>query len=396
MLSIDRRHALGSIGAAVAMTLVGCGSSGDGGGVPSSARPPELALGDGTAKSVRFVTLFTPASPVSAPDLDFNPARPGELWVVLRQPPGGGPCNTPVPGAGTDVAACGALAGRVAIIRGATGDRPSVILEKDSNAWHFMRLPPAIAFGEGDTFATCGEARTGNHDDEPGDFMGPTLWSSDPKIFAVLRPGANGSHIDMLHATPFGMGIAHERDNVYWVFNGQVGALDRYDFHAPHQPGGDNHSDGEAWRWGLGQVSRVPGVPSHLVVDPESHLLYVADTGHHRVLRVDTRSGTLGEPLPTDDGQMPFITSIDRAKIDEVIPKGVLERPSGIALAGSLLFVSDNATSRIHSFDLEGHPVQSLDTGLPPGSLAGVVVGPDGRVYFGDLATGRVRRIDPL
>src|SRR5438552_18652528 len=42
-------------------------------------------LGDGTAASVRIVTLFDPPAPFIATDLDFNPERPGELWVALRK-----------------------------------------------------------------------------------------------------------------------------------------------------------------------------------------------------------------------------------------------------------------------------------------------------------------------
>ena len=42
----------------------------------------------------------------------------------------------------------------------------------------------------------------------------------------------------MVHATQNCMGIAWERDNVYWTLNGEEGTLDRYDFGVPHVPGG--------------------------------------------------------------------------------------------------------------------------------------------------------------
>src|SRR5690606_2860220 len=120
-------------------------------------------------------------------------------------------------------------------------------------------------------------------------------WSSNLGIYGIQPPGLNGSHLDMLHETPFCMGIAWERDNVYWVFNGNAGAIDRVDFHADHGPGNDDHSDGEYWRYVPGQVARVPNVPSHM------HLagtwLYIADTGNGRVVRLDITSGVMGDPF---------------------------------------------------------------------------------------------------
>ncbi len=367
--------------------------------VGGGANVPRVAesevLGDGTLRSVDMVVLYDAEAPLSATDLDFNPARPGELWVVLRKPPSDAPCNKPLPGVTADPA-CNAYRGSTAILSDATGPHPDAVLEQDTNAWHFMRLPAGIAFGEGDRFATCGESRTANWDDELADFTGPVLWSSAPGVYGVEGPGGNGSHIDMLHATPFCMGIAHERDNVYWAFNGQAGALDRYDFHVPHVPGGEDHSDGEAWRWALGEVTRVPGVPSHLAVDAAKKYLYAVDTGGARVLRVDLGTGTNGGTMPTHDAQLPTVTLVDGAAIEELVPAGTLERPSGIALNRGSMLVTDNATSRIHMFDMNGAELRSLDTGLPPGTLAGIALGPDGKIYFVDLESGVVRRIDPL
>jgi hypothetical protein len=366
------------------------------GSADSIAKVPENEiLGDGTPASVDIVTLFEPPPPFGATDLDFNPVRPRELWAVFRQPHADFPCNQPLPGSRQDPS-CSTYGGAVAVLPDATGSDPRATFKEDPNAWHFMRLPTGVAFGGGDTFATCGEARTANWDDELADFNGPALWSSAPDVFAIQPPGGNGSHIDMLHATPFCMGIEHERDNVYWAFNGQVGALDRYDFRSPHEPGGADHTDGEAWRWGLGQLTRVPGVPSHLAIDAAKTFLYAADTGGARVLRIDLKSGTEAEPIPTHDAQLPTVTRIDGASITEIVPAGTLERPSGIALNGRSLLVTDNATSRIHLFDLDGRSLLSLDTGLPVGTLAGVEIGPDGKVYFVDLVTGAVRRIDPV
>jgi outer membrane protein assembly factor BamB len=87
---------------------------------------------------------------------------------------------------------------------------------------------------------------------------------------------------------------------------------------------------------------------------------------------------------------------MDGAVLVDVVPPGSLEAPSGLEVRNGLLYVSDNVTSRFHAFDMmSGQLVRTLDTGLPPGSLAGLTFGPDGKVYFVDILSARVYRIDP-
>jgi hypothetical protein len=40
------------------------------------------------------------------------------------------------------------------------------------------------------------------------------------------------------------MGSAAEAENAFDVFNRLVGVIDWYDAQVPHEPGGDDHSDG--------------------------------------------------------------------------------------------------------------------------------------------------------
>jgi hypothetical protein len=258
-----------------------------------------------------------------------------------------------------------------------------------------MRLPTSIAFGKNGNFATCGEARTGNFENEQADYMGPTLWSSDPNVFAIEPPGKNGSHLDMLHETPFCMGIAFERDRVYWTFNGQRGALDRYNFNQPHEPGGEDHSDGEIQRWVEGEVARAPGIPSHMAYDATRAQVYVADTGHGRVVALDAKSGTLGPEIAVLE-PMASHRAVTGGILKEIVPPGVLEAPSGLELKNDVLFVTDNAKSRIYAFNPEGVVIRTLDTGLPAGSLGGIAIGQGNRAYISNLLTGEVLRIDPL
>jgi hypothetical protein len=375
------------------IVLVTCGTL----ACSSSERSPEMAepappnvrqLGDGSLASVSFTVIYESNERYHPSDLDFHPSR-DELWVVFRQPLSEAPCTE------QDDSGCAALWGSTAIITAPGSDSPQAVFKQDQNAWHFLRSPTSIAFGSGDTFATCGEARTGNYTDTQADYMGPTLWSSDPAVFAVEpSPGGNGSHLDMLHETPFCMGVAHESGNVYWTHNGQLGALDRYDFREPHEPGGEDHSDGEVLRYVVGDLLRVPEVSSHLVFDPRDASLYVADTGHGRILRLASDTGRVGEPFPPLD---PIRVShyVEDAVLEELVPPGTLEAPSGLALLGNALLVTDHATGDVVAFDLDGRELIRLPTGRAR-ALGGIAVGPDDKAYFVDMARHEIIRLDPL
>jgi DNA-binding beta-propeller fold protein YncE len=198
----------------------------------------------------------------------------------------------------------------------------------------------------------------------------------------------------MLHETPYCMGVAHEQANVYWVFNGDVGSFDRYDFHQPHEPGADDHSDGEVWSYGEGELSRVPGVPSHMAYDSRRRLLYASDSGNGRVVALDTTSGfedgtiVAYETIPTN-------LRMSGATVTEVLAPGTLDVPSGLTLREGVLFVTDHQTSRIIAMGPAGNVIRELETGLAPNSLAGISIGPDQKSYLTDLQTGRVLRIEP-
>jgi hypothetical protein len=334
--------------------------------------PPgsELGWGDGSAESVELTVILADASLRQPVDLAFNPSQPAELWVVNH-------------------------ADDSAVIITNPGE-PTMTFErrKDPDASHFMHRPPALAFGAvsdtyGQTFAVCGDSDNGGND-----FMGPALFSAALDIFAIATPSGLGSHLDMLHSTSFCRGIEHANNNVYYVFNSDEGSVDKYDFHADHGPGNEDHSDGEIFRYSSGEFAGVDGIPSHLSLDAVSGMLFVADTGHGRVVALDTTTGSVG---PAFFGDEPAKRRrIDGAVLTEILAPGALQAPSGIELARGLLLISDDATSRLVAVDLEGNVVRSLETGLPAGSLAGLTVGPDARLYFVDMIGGRVLRVDPL
>jgi hypothetical protein len=71
-----------------------------------------------------------------------------------------------------------------------------------------------------------------------------------------------------------------------------------------------------------------------------------------------------------------------------------MQRPSGIALVNEQLWVTDNKTSQIHVFGLDGKPVAIYKTGLAAGSLTGITASPSGMIYFLDIKGSRVYRLD--
>ena len=348
-----------------------------------------IGWGDGSASSVELVVLYEPKTKREATDLGFHPTRPNELWVIQREYASSETCTDSIS------AGCASLEGSVNILFDPGTEAQKSVFKKDPNAWHFMRRPPAFAFGANDTMATCGEERTGNYLDETVDYIGPALFSTDLDIFAKQPPGKNGSHLDMLHETPWCMGIAHEKENVYWAFNGKMGAIDRYDFKKDHGPGNEDHSDGELLRYGKGQFKRLAGVPSHMKFSPDQKSIYIADTGNQRVARLDATSGTQGSnATPNLDG-LQVAKLMKDVLIEDLVAPGQLEAPSGLAVTADTLYVSDNATSKLHAFGLDGAPLRSLETNLPPGTLAGITVGPDDKLYLVDKLTSRVYRLDP-
>ena len=338
-------------------------------GCGDQAKATEIGRGDGTAASVTFTEMYKATAAAKLVDLAFHNERKSELWVV-----GYGDNSTHV---GT----------------GADGDSPAWKRYVDPAARHFMHKPPAIAMGEGNTWGTCGD-NDNSQNGEANEFMGPALFSADLEVFATRATGL-GSHLDMLHGTPFCRGIAHASGNWYWVFNSASKSLDKYNFGGDHGPGNDDHSDGEIYRYAEGQVrGAADGTPSHVFFDTEDNFLYVADTGNQRIVRLDTRKGTKGDRLPRNE---PLKDSgiMEGTEVEIVVDTGTLEEPSGIEVKNGLIYVTDAATSSFHVFDKSGTLLRSLATDLPAGSLAGFTFGPDGKIWFTDKSEGRVLRIDP-
>lgn len=374
-------------------------------------RAGAIGWGDGSADSVEYILIHQSVRAPLATDVDFNKLRPDELWIAHRE------LATTLPCTETQQSGCNNLWGSTTTIFQPGTDDQTEEWILDYNAWHFMRRPPALAFGENGNFATCGDARTANFLDGNADFIGPSLWTSDPAIYRNWprseRPrGRNGTHLDMLHATPWCTGIAWETGNAYWVINGSIGSLDRYDFQDPHTDvfndgypqgwGGADHADGIIHRFAINTVTKVQEVPGHVVF--HNGMVYVADTGGERIVRFDPAGATVSGPLiPLYDGLDPNrggeAATFQGGTVTEIVgPGNGLQRPSGIEIRDDIIYVTDNATSQFHAFEMDGTPIRSLslpDSMFPEGSLSGFTFDQEGRIYFVDMPDSAVYRLDP-
>jgi len=307
-------------------------------------------------------------------DLEFNPNAPEQLWTFNML-----------------------IHGTVIYLDPGTEQQTSEI-RVDAYGQHFMAYVSSAAFGDNGNFATCQESRdewnVGPQD--PDDFMGPSLWPGDMDTFAVVgqafppEGGLEGSHLDMLHQSPWCMGIAHDVDNVYWAFDGMHDNIVRYDFVADHGAGGGDHSDGIIWRYSDATVTRVANVPGHMELDHATGMLYLADTGAGRIMRLDTTTGTNTGSLPGDwDGAT--YEGVEGADY-QVLAEG-LEEPSGITLHENRIFVSDHATGDVIALELDGTEIERMST--PADRIMGITIGPDGKLWYADAGANEVVRVDP-
>ncbi|MDZ4751479.1 MAG: T9SS type A sorting domain-containing protein [Flavobacteriales bacterium] len=306
-------------------------------------------------------------------DIDFHPVLTrNELWVILKSTEASG--------------------GKTVKISNAGEGNQTELLQQDGNAWHFMSLPTGIAFSENENFATSPGVFDANHDG--GDpFTGPTLWSSDPDIYAQ-ESGGNGSHLDMLHESPYSMGIAHEVDNKFWVTCGDHNEIMSYDFQEDHGPGNSDHSDGIIYKYeitGYDEDSQHE-VPDHLVFDKNTGWLYVCNSQQNRVIRINTNTGTPGaDAVPHEAIEVyKYMEDFDW----EVYIDFGLDEPTGIDIVEDRMIVSNYNTGDINLYDISNDTPILLTT-IPTGSngIMGVKVGPDGLIWYVNSVTDKVMRV---
>lgn len=323
-----------------------------------------------------FQGLTTPV------DLEFYPLqnqRPNELWILNQ-----GYNNT---------------GGHTVLLHDATSDNPDDEYIKDGNAWHFMAMASALSFGDDGNWGTSQDILDANR--AGYNFTGPSLWPGDLSIYGVVGnpPSAayNGSHLDMVHQTPYGKGIAHEKDNIYWVFDGYSGTVTRYDFKADHGPGQDYHGDAVVHRFDEIQVNRDPNLPSHMVVDKDNGWLYIVHTMGKEIIRLDVNSGQRNQTLAKISNEpLADYASYSGATFETIIDQGLV-KPVGIALDDEYLLITDNATGEIIFYDRNNDFAEvgriQLDYQASP-DIMGIEIGPDRNIYFVDYSNKMALRLE--
>ena len=304
-------------------------------------------------------------------DLDFHPFRENELWILNK-----GFENT---------------GGSTVTLSNAGMSNQSYEWRRDGNAWHFMAHPTALSFSlDNGNWATTPEILDANR--RGGAFTGPSLWSSDMSIYA--RPsGGNGSHLDMLHESPYSMGIEWDKGNAFWVYDGHNEDICWYDFAEDHGPGASNHDDGRVHRYTDMVTKRKPGVASHLVLDRESGWLYLADAGNARILKMNTKTGSKKRNIT--QAMERLAENIEITGVDwKVFASSNLQEPSGIDIDGDILYVSDHKTGEIIAYSLKlGYEIARFDTGKK--GIMGIKVDKNGHLWFVSTDTDEVYRIIP-
>ena len=310
-------------------------------------------------------------------DLDFHPN--GDLWVVnlglnASQQNGGG--------------------GSTVKITNPSSSSPTIDYKKDQNSGHFMSLPSAIAFSDNGNFANSPSVLNANF--SGGIFTGPALWSSDPAIYAQPS-GGNGSHLDMLHESPYSMGIAHYRDNAFWLFDAYSNDIVMYDFHDDHGPGNTDHDDGVVLRYPEIVVDWISqAIPSHLKYDKGQDQLFIMDGGNGRIIKMDASSGTIGgTPSFSQTETLAQYANVTGVAQTDIVTSGFTEG-CGIDVIDNYIIVSDFSNGDIIIYDQNGGAateVARLQTGSA--GVTGVVIGPEGYIWYVNKTTNEVIKITP-
>lgn len=334
------------------------------------------------ASENQIETLLDPGGIVTSPvDLDFHPDtinRPDELWVLNQ---------------GTEQ-----TGGHTVVFNNINTAQPRSRKIQDGNAWHFMALASSMAFGSNGNWATAQDIQDANH--SGGAFTGPALWSSDTTVYGVIGnpPTAqtNGSRIDVCHQSPYGKGIAYETDNVYWLMDGYLGTLKRYDFKKLRAPGELGNYDTEVAVYTDFSFTMDTELPAHIVIDENQKWLYGCDTKGKNVFRIDITSGSYEKDLSTVTSEPLGAYEAFTGHTQEVLFTENLDRPVGIDIQGDRLIVSDFGLAELILYDLQnmeevGRISLKSITGI---GVKGVKIGAQHKIYICDDGNDQVHVLD--
>lgn len=340
---------------------------------PGDSPVPELYL-DGAKNSPELVLVhdFGSASILKPRDLEFHPEK-NQLWVMNK----------------------GSNGSDFVIIDNPGDENEQITKRKDSHSGHFVVNGSAMAISNINTFATAPEIKN-TVQDQNSTFMGPALWSTDLDVFAKKyqsnwQPGTPlGSHYDMLHQSPFSMGIAHDKDNSFWVFDGWFENLCHYEFVNDHGPGAEFHGDGRIHRHSDVKLQRVVDVPSHMIVDHKKGVLYICDTYNGRVLRVNPKTAKFVKNLVAPNETLAQYQELNGSEVQ--IVAGGLAKPCGIDIVENRLFVSDFETGIIHVYNADtNEEIASFETGIKGNT--GIEISSNGELWLVNYQENKLFRI---
>jgi WD40 repeat protein len=132
-----------------------------------------------------------------------------------------------------------------------------------------------------------------------------------------------------------------------------------------------------------------------MILDDESGLLYIADTGNQRILKFNTNSGNFDYNLTPYGENLAQYWMMENAEWDVYISEG-LDKPSGIDLFEDRLVVGDYASGMIVIYDISTNPpvaLGSIDTGNE-NNIMGIKIGPDQKIWYVNYERDEVIRID--
>ena len=320
-------------------------------------------------------------------DLDFHslPGRTNELWVINENSASYDPN----------------FGGSTVTFYNAGSEEQWADYRKDSYSGHFMHTASAIAFSDNGGFANALDVQDANGNPN-GYFSGCTLWDSDTSIYARINQNGPllGSHWDMVHQSPFSIGIAAETDNIYWLFDGYHSTIAKYNFQEPHldhEHGGEDHSDGIVYRYDEIEIERVSGLSSHMVLDKDNGYLYICDTGNQRIIKMNTDTGTINSSLTPYGENIEGYYSMIGAQYETIIDSGLV-LPTGIDLYENNLLVSDYSNGDIIFYSLDelniNQELKRLHT-YRENDIMSIKVGPDGTVWYVGTSTNELVQIIP-
>ena len=320
-------------------------------------------------------------------DLDFHtlPGRTNELWVINEN------------SASFDQN----FGGSTVTYYNAGSNEQWADYRKDSYSGHFMHTASAISFSDNGGFANTLDVQDANGNPN-GYFSGCTLWDSDTTIYARINQNGPllGSHWDMVHQSPFSVGIAAETENIYWLFDGYHSTVAKYNFQEPHpdhEHGGEDHSDGIVYRYDEINIERVSGLSSHMVLDNETGYLYICDTGNQRIIKMNTNTGSINYSLTPYGENIEGYYSMIGVQYETIIDSGLI-LPTGIDIYENYLIVSDYSNGDVIFYDLDNlginQELKRLHTDRE-NDLMSIKVGPDGTIWYVGTNTNELIQIIP-